>query len=162
MSSRVHYLLIYIIAKRRLPLIDPLFSAERIELALKALEVLGVLGIRHYIMEFVRVFLQVIKLIVGVGILRPVEMQEFVSPVAHAIMAHHIVLGRAIVVVIVEILAPVLRSLPFVAHDRKQRGAHHLLWLLGICNVEESGGKVDVLHKSIARLATLHARRTDE
>ena len=135
-----------------------MLPAERVELQLQAVQVLGVFLLSYYIMQLVGVFLQVVKLVVAVAF--PIEVQKLVASVAHPIVTHDVMLSRAVVVVIVEVLTPVFRLLTIVAHDGQQGCSYHLLRFLGTGYVEEGGSKVDVLHQRIALRAALHAGRT--
>ena len=87
---------------RPLPFVDVLLHAELIELQLQASQVLGILLLSYYIMQFVGVFLDVVELIAGSFL--SVEVQELVSAVAHAIVAADVVFGGAVVVVVVEVV----------------------------------------------------------
>ena len=77
-------------------------------LPLKSGEMLSIFLVFNYIMKLVRVFLQVVKLVIRIGFLGVVEMQKLVSAVAHAIMTHDIMLSRTIIIMVIEILSPIL------------------------------------------------------
>jgi len=101
------------------PFIDSLLPAERVELLLEADKVAGILGVGYDVVKLIGVALEVVKLVIRQGgVLGVVEVQKLIATVAHTIVTHHVVFCWTVVVVIVEVLAPILGCFTLIGHDR--------------------------------------------
>ena len=112
-------------------------------------------GLSVEVVELVGVVLQVVQLpLVDVV----VEVDELVAIVAYAIVALHGMLGRILIEVVVEGVAP----LGLLALEQgEERVAVHLLGYLYACKIEEGGAVVDVLYE-LGHIALLAARKAHE
>ena len=109
------------------------------------------------VVELVGVFLHVVELLVVDGVVVAphrcaVEVDELVSVVAHTVVTAHVVLGRVVVVMVVDVFSP---AFVVAVEEVEERAPRHVGGLLHAGGVEHGGREVDVLHEPLLHRARL-------